>query len=429
VQVGYMNGLGITIIVGQLPKLFGFSTHADSFLTELRAFIDHLDQTQTTTLMVGGAVLTLLLVLPRITTRAPAVLVAVVAATVASALLGLAAEGVATVGALPRGVPTPSLPWTRVSDVVPLFIAAIGITLVSLTDTIATATSFAARRGEEVEPNQEMIGMGAANIAAGLFQGFAVSTSGSRTAVAEQSGAKSQLTGVVGAALVVALLLFLNSLLADLPQTALAAVVIVAALSLMDLGILRRYLRVRRSAFAVSLVATAGVMLLGVLQGIVVAVTLAILLFFRRNWWPHGAVLGTVEGLEGWHDVDAHPDAHQLPGVVVYRWEAPLFFANAGSFRQQIRHLVRERQPRWVVLQCEAVTDVDVTAAEMLEQLDNELNAAGTHMAFAEMRGRLQDLTLRYGLLETLDREHFYPTLEAALEAIQAGESVPGGAG
>jgi high affinity sulfate transporter 1 len=429
VQVGYMNGLGITIIVGQLPKLFGFSTHADSFLAELRAFIDHLDQTQTTTLMVGGAVLTLLLVLPRITTRAPAVLVAVVAATVASALLGLAAEGVATVGALPRGVPTPSLPWTRVSDVVPLFIAAIGITLVSLTDTIATATSFAARRGEEVEPNQEMIGMGAANIAAGLFQGFAVSTSGSRTAVAEQSGAKSQLTGVVGAALVVALLLFLNSLLADLPQTALAAVVIVAALSLMDLGILRRYLRVRRSAFAVSLVATAGVMLLGVLQGIVVAVTLAILLFFRRNWWPHGAVLGTVEGLEGWHDVDAHPDAHQLPGVVVYRWEAPLFFANAGSFRQQIRHLVRERQPRWVVLQCEAVTDVDVTAAEMLEQLDNELNAAGTHMAFAEMRGRLQDLTLRYGLLETLDREHFYPTLKAALEAIQAGESVPGGAG
>ncbi len=423
VQVGYMNGLGITIIVGQLPKLFGFSTHADSFLAELRAFIDNLDQTQTTTLVVGLAVLTLLLVLPRITTRLPAVLVGVVGATVASAVLGLAGEGVATVGALPRGVPAPTLPWTTASDVVPLLVAAIGITLVSLTDTIATATSFAARRGDEVEPNQEMIGMGAANIAAGLFQGFAVSTSGSRTAVAEQSGAKSQATGVVGAALVVVLLLFLNSLLADLPQTALAAVVIVAALSLMDLGILRRYLRVRKSAFAVSLVATAGVMLLGVLQGIVVAVTLAILLFFRRNWWPHGAVLGTVEGVEGWHDVDAHPDAQQIPGVVVYRWEAPLFFANAGSFRQQIRHLVRERQPRWVLLQCEAVTDVDVTAAEMLEQLDNELNAAGTHLAFAEMRGRLQDLTLRYGLLETLDREHFYPTLEAALEAIQARES------
>jgi high affinity sulfate transporter 1 len=425
VQVGYMNGLAVTIIVGQLPKLFGFSTHADSFLAELRAFVEHLDQTQTTTLVVGVAVLVALLVLPRITTRLPAVLVGVVGATVASAVFGLADSGVATVGALPQGVPTPTFPWTTASDVVPLLIAAVGITLVSLTDTIATATSFAARRGDEVEPNQEMIGMGAANIAAGLFQGFAVSTSGSRTAVAEQSGAKSQVTGLVGAGLVAALLLFLNSLLADLPQTALAAVVIVAALSLMDLGLLRRYLRVRRSAFAVSLVATAGVMLLGVLQGIVVAVTLAILLFFRRNWWPHGAVLGTVEGVAGWHDVDTHPDAQQIPGVVVYRWEAPLFFANAGSFRQQIRHLVRDREPEWVVIQCEAVTDVDVTAAEMLEQLDNELNAAGVHMAFAELRSRLQDLTLRYGLLETLDREHFYPTLEAALQEIQSGDRAP----
>ena len=270
--------------------------------------------------------------------------------------------------------------------------------------------------------------MGAANITAGLFRGFAVSTSGSRTAVAEQSGAKSQLTGVVGAGLVAVLLLFLNSLLADLPQTALAAVVIVAALSLMDVGILRRYMRVRRSAFAVSLVATAGVMLLGVLQGIVVAVGLAILLFFRRNWGPHGAILGKLTEGEGWHDIDTHPDAEQIPGVVVYRWEAPLFFANAGSFREQIRKIVRDYRPRWVVLQCEAVTDVDVTAAEMLEQLDTELNAAGTHMAFAEMRTRLQELTLRYGLLETLDREHFYPTLDAALEQIQltdAGPSAP----
>ena len=313
VQVGYMNGLGITIIVGQLPKLFGFSTSADSFLKEVRVFVENLDQTQATTLIVGVAVLALLLVLPRITRRLPAVLVAVVAATGVSAVFGLADHGVATVGALPKGVPTPTIPWTNVGDVPSLLIAAVGITLVSLTDTIATATSFAARRGDEVEPNQEMIGMGAANIAAGLFRGFAVSTSGSRTAVAEQSGAKSQLTGVVGAALVAILLLFLNSLLADLPQTALAAVVIVAALSLMDVGLLRRYYQVRRSAFAVSLVATAGVMLLGVLQGILVAVALAILLFFRRNWWPHGAVLGRVDGVAGWHDVDTHPEAEELP--------------------------------------------------------------------------------------------------------------------
>lgn len=420
VQVGYMNGLGITIIAGQLPKLFGFSTSAGSFLAEIRAFFDGLDQTDSTTLLVGACVLALLLLLPRLTSRVPAVLVAVVAATAASALLNLSEHGVATVGALPQGVPTPRVPWTSAADVVPLLIAAVGITLVSLTDTIATATSFAARRGEEVHADQEMIGMGAANIAAGLFQGFAVSTSGSRTAVAEQSGARTQVTGLVGAAVVALLLLFLNSLLADLPQTALAAVVIVAALSLMDIAALRRYWRVRRSALAISLVATAGVMLLGVLQGIVVAVALAVMLFFRRNWWPHGAVLGRVGTVEGWHDVEQYPDAAQLPGVVVFRWEAPLFFANAGAFREAVRTLAHEREPAWIVLQCEAVTDVDVTAAQMLEDLDNELNAKGIHLAFAELRGRLQDLTLRYGLMDTLDADHFYPSLDAAIEAVRS---------
>ena len=229
----------------------------------------------------------------------------------------------------------------ELSDVGPLLIAAIGITLVSLTDTIATSSAFAARRGDEVDPNQEMIGIGAANIAAGFVQGFAVSTSGSRTAVAEQSGAKSQLTGVVGAGVVVVLLLFLNGLLADLPQAALAAVVIAAALSLLNLGALRRYWPVRPSAVMLSLVASLGVIFVGVLQGIVIAIVLAVLLFFRRNWWPHGAVLGEVEGLDGWHSIDVHADAREHSGIVVYRWEAPLFFANAGAFRRQIRHLVR----------------------------------------------------------------------------------------
>lgn len=420
VQVGYLNGLALTIIVGQLPKLFGFSTDAGGFLDEVKQFVAGLDQTDGTTLAVGLGVLAALLVLPRLTKRVPAILVAVVGVTVLSAALDLSASGVATVGALPQGVPSPSLPWTQASDVVPLLVAALGITLVSLTDTIATATSFAARRGDEVEPDQEMVGIGAANIAAGFFQGFAISTSGSRTAVAEQSGARSQVTGVVGAALVAVLLLFLNSLLADLPQTALAAVVIVAALSLMDLPALARMWEVRRSAAAISLVASAGVVLLGVLQGILVAVALAILLFFRRSWWPHGEVLGRTDHVAGWHSVAQYPQAEEVPGVLVYRWEAPLFFANAGIFRSQVRALVRERAPRWVVLQCEAITDVDVTAAAMLEQLDRELNAAGVHMAFAELRGRLQDLVLRYGLLETLDRDHFYPTLEAAVDAVRA---------
>jgi MFS superfamily sulfate permease-like transporter len=264
-----------------------------------------------------------------------------------------------------------------------------------------------------------MVGVGAANICAGFVQGFAVSTSGSRTAVAEQSGARTQLAGIVGAGLVAMLLLFFNSLLEDLPQAALAAVVIAAALSLLDLGRLRRYASVRRSAVVLSVTTSLGVIVLGVLQGIVLAIALAVLLFFRRNWWPHGAVLGRVDGLDGWHDVDTYEDAQEPPGVVVYRWEAPLFFANAGAFRRQIRRLVRARRPAWVVVQCEAITDIDVTAAGMLEQLDRELNAAGVHMAFVEMRSRLQDLVEQYGLFATLDRDHFYPSIHSALSAIR----------
>jgi high affinity sulfate transporter 1 len=423
VQVGYMNGLAITIVVSQLPKLCGFSTDADGFGDELRAWVEHLDATQGAALAVGLGVLVVLLVLPRFVPKIPAVLVAVAGATIVSAVLDLSAHGVATVGTLPQGFPKPSMPWTSFSDVGPLFLAAIGIVLVSLTDTIATASAFAARRGDELQPNQEMIGIGAANVAAGFFQGFAVSTSGSRTAVAEQSGAKSQLTGIVGAGLVAILLLFLNSLLSDLPQSALAGVVIAAALSLMNLGALRKYARIRRSSLVLSLVATLGVVALGVLEGIVVAIFLAILLFFRRNWWPHGAVLGRTDDSEGWHSIDDLEGAVEEPGIVVYRWEAPLFFANAGTFRQQIRKLVRARQPRWIVLQCEAVTDIDVTAAEVLEQLDLELNRAGIHFAFVEMRSRLQDLVGRNGLYDTLDRDHFYPTLDAALAAIRAEDA------
>jgi high affinity sulfate transporter 1 len=423
VQVGYMNGLAVTIIVGQLPKLFGFSVEGDSFLQDVRGFVSSLDETNGVTLAVGLGVLATLLLLPRLTRRVPAVLVAVIGATVVTGVAGLAAHGVDTVGSLPQGFPRPSLPWTNVSDLLPLFVAAVGITFVSLTDTIAVATSFAARRGEEVQADQEMIGMGAANIAAAGFGGFAISTSSSRTAVAEQSGARSQLTGLIGAGVVGVLLLFLNSLLASLPQAALAAVVIAAALSLADLGALRRYARVRRSAFLLSLAATAGVVFLGVLEGIVLAVGLAVLLFFRRSWWPKGAVLGRFEGIDGWHSIEGRTGASELPGIVVYRWEAPLFFANAGAFRTQVRRLVRQRSPDWVVIQCEAITDVDVTAAEMLEQLDRELNEAGIHMACAEMRSRLQTLTQRYGLFETLDRDHFYPTLDAALRDITEGRA------
>ncbi len=415
VQVGYMNGLAITIVVSQLPKLSGFSTDADGFVADVQAFIDGFPDRNPTALWLGLTTLAILLILPRLTSRTPAVLVAVVGATAVTGLFDL---DIATVGTLPKGFPRPALPWTGIEDVAPMLAAAVGISLVSLTDTIATSTAFAARRGDEVKPDQEMIGMGSANIAAGLFQGFAVSVSSSRTAVAEQTGAKSQLTGLVGAGMVVLLLLFFNGLLKSLPQTTLAAVVIGAAFTLVDLRTLRRCLEVRTTAFVVSIVATAGVVLFGVLQGIVIAVGLSILLFFKRSWWPNGEVLGRIEGEPGWHSAPDGAVAETLPGVVVYRWEAPLFFANAGMFRHQVRGLVRTERPRWVILQCQAITDIDVTAADVLEQLDRELNDKGIHIAFVELRRRLKDLVYDYGLFGTIDSEHFYGSIEEALVAI-----------
>ena len=223
------------------------------------------------------------------------------------------------------------------------------------------------------------------------------------------------------------MLLVAPGLLKDLPQTALAAVVIMAAVSLADVAVLRRFARVRKTALFLSLVATAGVVFLGVLEGILIAAILSILLFFKRSWWPEGAVLGYVHDLKGWHDVGRYPDAEQTDGVVIYRWEAPLFFANAGIFRQHIRKLVRERKPRWVVLQCEAITDIDVTAADMLKGLDHELNQQGVHMAFVEMRDRLRDRVETYGLYEELDHDHFYAKMKPALRNIAEEEEEDAG--
>jgi high affinity sulfate transporter 1 len=420
VQVGYLNGLAFVIIVGQLPKLCGFSTDAEGFVHELSAWARHLGDTNGKALAVGLGVLAVLLVLPRFSKKLPAVLVAVVGATVVSAIANLADKGVKVVGTLPRGFPTPTVPFTTVHDVGPLAVAAIGITMVSLADTIALASSFAARRNEEVKADQEMVAMGTANIAAGLVSGFAISSSASRTAVAEQSGAKSQMTGVVGAAIVLVLLLFLNGVLKDLPQSALAGVVIAAALSLIDIPAVVGFAKARPSAFVLSIITSLGVIFLGVLPGIVIAILLAVLLFFHRNWWPHGAVLGRVAG-HGWHNIEDRPDAVQLPGVLVFRWEAPLFFANAGLFRRQVRAQVRERNCYAVVLQCEAISDVDVTAAAVLDRLQNDFEGAHVEFVYAELRQRLHEQLEKYGLKGDEDRDRFYSTLEGAVAHVTAG--------
>jgi high affinity sulfate transporter 1 len=418
-QIGYMNGLALTILVGQLPKLFGFSVDADGLIDEAKGFVNGLSDGKTVGAAVGiGALaLVLILVIQRVIPKIPGVLVAVVVAIGASAALNLGDHGVSLVGELPSGFPPLELPNPH-GELPALLAGALGIALVSLTDTISTASVFAARHDQEVNGNGEMIGIGAANIGASFFQGFPVSTSGSRTAVAEQSGAKTQVTGLVGAVTIILMLVLVPGLLRNLPQPVLAAVVIAASLSLADLPGTRRLWQQRKTEFSLSIAAFLGVALLGVLPGIGIAVALSILNVFRRAWWPYQATLGRVPDMTGLHDRTLHPDAEELPGLTIFRFDAPLLFANSRTFRDQIRRLARaEPRPRWILVAAEPITDVDTTAADMLEDLDEELNAEGTSLVFAELKEHVRAKLERYELIGPLNPIHFYPTLDAAVEA------------
>jgi len=419
VRVGYLAGLAITIFLGQLPKLFGYSVEGGNAIDDAIAFLTNLGQTNTYALGVGLLCLVIILGLKRWAPRIPGILVAVVVAIAATVIFDLASKGVAIVGELPQGFPAPSFPMVELSDLAPLAAAALGITLVAIGDTISTSAGFAARRGYEIDSDQEMVGIGSANLLAGLFQGFPVSTSSSRTAVAEQSGAKTQLTGIVAAALVLIMLLFVPGLVRNLPQTALAAIVIVASISLFDLAVFRHLWKVRKSELVLAIICLLGVALVGVLEGIVIAVVISILGFFERAWRPYSAVLGKQEGISGYHDLKRYPQASLIPGLLMIRWDAPLFFANANLFRKKIRELVAETQPtpKWVLVAAEPITDIDTTAADMLVDLDLELNAAGIHLILAELKDPVKDKIERYGLYETIDRRHFYPTIEVAVDA------------
>ncbi len=421
-MIGYMNGLALTILVGQLPKLFGFKVDAEGLIRESVDFVKGLahGEAVAASAAVGIAGIALILVLQRWLPKIPAVLVMVVLAIASTTLFDLAAHGVSLVGVLPKGFPPLTIPNVRASDLVPLFGGALGIALVSLADTISTASAFAARTGQEIDGNQEMIGIGAANLAAGLFQGFPVSTSGSRTAVAERSGAKTQLTGVTGAIVITLMIVLLPGLFRNLPQPALAAVVITASLSLADIPGTTRLWKQRKAEFVLSVAAFLGVALLGVLPGIAIAVGLSVLNVFRRAWWPYTTELGLVEDLEGYHDVRSHPDARHLPGMVIYRFDGPLFFANAKTFRDEIRRLAgSDPRPTWIVVAAEPITDVDTTAADMLEDLDEALNAQGISLVFAELKDSTRLKIERYGLTRTIDPRHFFPTLESAIAAFR----------
>ncbi len=421
VRTGYLAGLAVTIFIGQLPKLFGFKTDANGLVDELVKFLQNLDETNPWALGIGLLSLAIILGLKRLSPRTPGILIAVVVSIALSIILDLAARGVAVIGVLPQGFPVPSIPNVPLSDIPLLIAGAVGISLVAIGDTISTSGAFAQRGGYEVDANQELAGIGSANLAAGLFSGFPVSTSGSRTAVAEQSGAKTQLTGLVAAALVLLMLLFVPGLVQFMPQPVLAALVIAASLSLFDVAELRRLYRVRKTEFALAVVCLLGVAFLGVLQGIIVAVALSVIYIFKRAWTPHSAVLGKVPGTPGYHNVHRYPDARQIPGLLIIRWSAPLFFANANQFRDLIRDLVKASAtpPTWVLVAAEPITDIDTTAGAMLADLDLELHSENMHLVFAELQSSVREVIAKYGLVETIEEGHFFPSVTEAVKAFR----------
>jgi high affinity sulfate transporter 1 len=421
VRTGYLAGLAVVIFIGQLPKLFGFSTDANGLVAEAGAFLQGLDMTNPWALGIGLLSLFIILGLKRVSPRTPGILIAVVVAIALSMVLDLASRGVSVIGVLPQGFPLPKLPGAQLSDIPVLLASAVGISLVAIGDTISTSGGFATRGGYEVDGDQELAGIGAANLAAGLFSGFPVSTSGSRTAVAFQSGAKTQLTGLVAAGLVLAMLIVVPGLVQAMPQPVLAAVIIAASISLFDVAELRRLYGVRKAEFALAVACGLGVAFIGVLQGIVIAVVLSAIYIFGRAWAPYSAVLGKTANVPGFHDLARYPDAQAIPGLLIVRWSAPLFFANANQFRDRIRALVKATTPapRWVLVAAEPITDIDTTAGAMLADLDLELNSAGIHLAFAELQSGVRDMIERYGLLETIEEGHFYRSVSEAVEALQ----------
>ena len=422
IRYGYLNGIALTVIIGQLPKVFGLSITGNSIWEELLSFGQniHDGKTNITALVIGLSCLIVILGLKKIAPKISGVLIAVIGAALVSSLFDLSHQaGILIVGSLPEGLPTFQIPNIAPVEFKTLFSSALAIALVSFADMSILSRTFAVRGGYRVDRNQELIALGIANIAAGLFQGFSVSSSASRTPVAEAAGAKTQITGLVGAVCIALVLFFAPMLLQNLPQAALSAVVISAGIAIFEIsGTLRLY-KLRRFEFALSIVCFAGVAFLGVIQGIFIAVGLAILAFVWSAWRPHYAVLGRVDGIKGYHDVVRHPEARHIPGLVIFRWDAPLFFANAEIFCEMVMQAVvtAPTVTNCVLVAAEPVTDIDITASDAIAELDKTLAQAGIELCFAEMKGPTKDRLKRYGLFNTLGKENFFPTIGQAVDA------------
>jgi sulfate permease, SulP family len=420
VLVGYMTGVAVIMIASQLGKLGGLPpVEGNGFLDEIAYVASHLDRVHLPTLVLGVVTLVLLIVGSTLLPRAPVALMGMLLAAAAVFLLDLRTRDVAVIGEIPAGLPVPALPHISVSGVVQLLPPALGVALVGYTDNILTGRAFAARRRGSIDPKRELLALGAANLGSGLMHGFPVSSSGSRTAIGDAVGGRTQLTSLVTVCATVLALLTLRPVLAFFPLAALGAVVVYAALRLIDIGEFRRLARFRRSELLIALATTALVVVVGVLQGILVAIGLSILDLLRRVARPHDAVEGLVPDMAGMHDVDDYPAARVVPGLLVYRYDSPLFFANAEDFLTRARAAITACEPpvRWFLLNTEAIVEVDITAVDALESLRHELVDRGIVLALARVKQDLRSDLAPSGLLERIGEDRVFPTLPTALEA------------
>lgn len=423
IRYGYMNGIALTVMISQLPKLFGFSVEGTGPLRDLLAISGAIlaGRINWAALAIGVGTLATILLL-RGNRRVPGILVAVVGAAALVGLFDLAEKhNVSILGSLPQGLPRFAIPMIRFDDLVSVLIGGCAVAMVSFADTSVLSRAYAARTRTTVDPNQEMIGLGAANLATGFFQGFPISSSSSRTPVAEAAGARTQLTGIVGALAIALLLLVAPYLLRNLPTSALAAVVIASAIGLFEVADLRRIYQIQRWEFWLSIACFAGVAVFGAIPGIGLAIMIAIIEFLWDGWRPYSAVLGRPGSIEGYHDVTRYPEARRIPGLVLFRWDAPLFFANAELFRERVLAAVAESPTpvRCVVVAAAPVTSVDVTAADALAELDEALSAQGIELRFAELKDPVKDKLRRFGLFDRFGETRFSPTIDAAVTRYQ----------
>jgi sulfate permease, SulP family len=418
ILVGYLCGVAIIMIVGQLEKTTGVPVEGETLPAEVAAFVRNIGDLHVPTLVMGLATLTFLLLVQRWFPRLPGPLLVVLLASAATAIFNLVDNGIAVVGDVPAGLPTPVLP--ALDSVTALLLPAFGVFLVGYTDNVLTARAFAARGGYEIDSNQELLGLGAANIGASMFRGFPVSSSGSRTALGDAAGSRTQLHSVVAMVCVVLVLLFLGPILASFPVAALGGLVIYAAIRLIDIAGFRRLASFRRSELMLAVSATVGVLVLDILYGILLAIALSVGDLLRRVARPPDAVLGHVPGVAGMHDVDDYPTATTIPGLVVYRYDSPLFFANAQDFRRRALLAVEENRPvDWFVLNVEANVEVDITALDALEQLRAELTDQGIVFALARVKQDLLEELQAAGLAQRIGSELVFPTLPTAVQAYE----------